>query len=224
MKGLHNLNPPRPRYTHTWDVSIVLRLLKSYSPNESLSLETLTFKLVMLVALVTGQRSQSLSLLDTREATVTQSTVSFHITQPTKTSKPGSKPHAVTLTAYPADEQLCVRSVLREYLKRTRKFRKDNPFLFISTRSPHRNVTSQTISRWLKKVLQVAGVDTSIFKAHSTRSASASAAFRQGVSTDVLMSTVGWSSEKTFARFYNKPLSSDKDTYSNAILSIVNRI
>lgn len=44
------------------------------------------------------------------------------------------------------------------------------------------SVSSSTIARWLKEVLHLAGIDTSIFKAHSYRSASTSAAFSCGIS------------------------------------------
>ena len=52
MKGIFNLHPPCPRYVQTWDVSVVLRYLKFLSPAPLLSMENLTFKLVMLMVLV----------------------------------------------------------------------------------------------------------------------------------------------------------------------------
>ena len=44
-----------------------------------------------------------------------------------------------------------------------------------------------------------AGIDTVNFMPHSTRAASASAAFRKGIPLETLMAAVGWSAECTFA-------------------------
>ena len=41
---------------------------------------------------------------------------------------------------------------------------------------PHNAVVSCTISGWLKKTLKKAGINTDLFKAHSTRSARSSKA------------------------------------------------
>ena len=41
---------------------------------------------------------------------------------------------------------------------------------------------------------------------HSTRAASTSAALRGGTDIDTILSTAGWSSARTFARFYQKPI------------------
>ena len=39
--------------------------------------------------------------------------------------------------------------------------------LLISYGKPHKPVSSEAISRWIKDELSKAGVDTSVFKAHS---------------------------------------------------------
>lgn len=64
LKGVFNLQPPVPRYKEVWNVSIVLRFLKTLSPVASLSLKNLSLKLVMLLSLLTAQRGQTLHLLD----------------------------------------------------------------------------------------------------------------------------------------------------------------
>ncbi|ESP01853.1 hypothetical protein LOTGIDRAFT_99731, partial [Lottia gigantea] len=37
LKGVFELRPSLPRYTHTWDVDIVLRYLSSLAPAEDLT-------------------------------------------------------------------------------------------------------------------------------------------------------------------------------------------
>ena len=64
------------------------------------------------------------------------------------------------------------------YIERTKDLRGDKQF-FNSFMKPHNPVTSSTIARWLKQVMESAGIDTIIFKAHSVRSASTSAAAMQ---------------------------------------------
>ena len=63
LKGVFNLRPPIPRYTHIWDVRPVLNYLRSLSPIQMLSLKQLTIKLCMLLALVSTQRCQTLHKL-----------------------------------------------------------------------------------------------------------------------------------------------------------------
>ncbi len=65
MKGTYRSTPPTPRYKTTWDVQLVLTHLSSFPPVADLRpLELLTLKTIMLVALVTAQRGQSLHMLD----------------------------------------------------------------------------------------------------------------------------------------------------------------
>ena len=80
----------------------------------------------------------------------------------------------------------------------------DSDTLLISFIKPYHKVSTDTIARWIKTVLHLAGIDTSIFKAHSTRSASTSAATKLGVPLQDIMSSAGWSSNSTFGKFYNK--------------------
>ena len=44
--------------------------------------------------------------------------------------------------------------------------------LLLSYRKPYKEIASSTASGWINKVLQLANVDTSVFKGHSTRLAS----------------------------------------------------
>ena len=83
---------------------------------------------------------------------------------------------------------------------------------------PHNAVSKDTIARWIKVTLGLAGIDGNVFKPHSTRAAATSAAKRKGVIVSDILNVAGWSNEKTFARFYNKPLHSNADVFSHAII------
>ena len=67
-------------------------------------------------------------------------------------------------------------------------------------------MTSATIARWLKTILKRAAIDTSIFTAHSFRSAVTSAAHFKGASICDIMKLADWSSPSMFNKFYKKPI------------------
>lgn len=130
----------------------------------------------------------------------------FYINKLLKTTKPGSKLLRVCFKAFPMDKQLCVLVHLQEYLHHTKGIRGNAKRLLLAHEKPHKPVSTDTISRWIKTVLQQANIDTSILKAHSTRAAATSAAHFNQISIDVVMASVGWSSGNTFAKFYKKPI------------------
>ena len=210
------MRPPVPRYSTIWDVSVVLRCLLSLSPVKLLSLKILTLKTVMLIALTTGCRGNTLNKLNIDNMVKGKSSFTFYVNM--KQSRQGYKTPLIKLSAYPINRGLCIYTVLSEYLRRTSALRLDSQ-LFLSYMKPHHKVNTSTISRWIKIVLQWSGVDISVFKSHSTRAASASKAFSQ-VPLDCILNTVGWSKSTTFAKYYNKKVCADEaSTFSNAVLA-----
>ena len=79
MKGIFNIKPSIPRYSKVWDISIVLKFLEKRSPGKCLNLLQITQKLVTLIALITGQCSQTLQVLDINHLEFAISCVKFHI-------------------------------------------------------------------------------------------------------------------------------------------------
>lgn len=118
--------------------------------------------------------------------------------------------------------EICPGKTLITYLDKTKNIRKDFPNLFISFRKPFNVVSPQTLSRWVKSTLALSGIDVTMFSAHSTRHAATSAAYRLGVSIDLIKQTAGWSgSSDMFAKFYNKSLPeclAKADSFANAIM------
>jgi integrase len=173
-------------------------------------LEAITLKLTTLLALATGQRVQTLSKIDIRNIQKTKDQIEIFIPDLIKTSGPNKPQPCLLLPRFEDKPSLCLLSNLEEYLLRTADLRPADCYaLLLTFKRPFRPATSQTISRWIKTILAKAGVDTNVFKAHSTRHASASHANRAGVDIDVIRKTVGWSNNScTFARFYNRPMES----------------
>lgn len=205
LKGVFNKLKPVPKYNNIWPVDTVLDYLSLFWPLDEISLKELTLKLVMLIALTTGQRCQTLTFLDTSEQYMqrNEECFNFALTEHLKQDKPGKVFGNLRLYEYPV-RVLCVYETLDYYLRATEKLRNSSKLL-VSYIKPYRAVTSATIGRWLKTLLGQAGIDTEIFSGHSTRCASTSKAL-MSVSVDVILATAGWNEESTFRKFYNKPV------------------
>ena len=63
-----------------------------------------------------------------------------------------------------------------------------------------------------------AGVDVTTFKPHSTRAAAASKAKNASAPMKEILDTAGWSSKRTFDRFYNKP--SQNGGFATSVLTV----
>ena len=218
FKGVFTLRPALPKYNVTWNVDVVLTYLKGQEPLESLSLLQLSRKLLMLLALLSGQRGQTLHLIDIRNVHITDNSLKVVIGDLLKTSKPGYHLGELNFSSFPHDNSLCVVRVITHFLERTSKLRNGVSNLFISTQKPHRGVSRDTISRWMKSVLCEAGIDICIFKPHSVRSASSSAAHARNIPIATILRTVGWSKDCVFRKFYNKPIVMD-ESFSKELLS-----
>ena len=59
---------------------------------------------------------------------------------------------------------------------------------------------------WLTDVMGAAGIDTSVYRAHSVRGAASSAAARAGMSTADILQCADWAAVSTFRRFYLRDL------------------
>ena len=61
--------------------------------------------------------------------------------------------------AFTPDIRLCVYHCLEEYIQRTEKLRSDDGQLFISFNKPRNKVSRETVRRWIKNVMVLAGID-----------------------------------------------------------------
>ena len=118
-----------------------------------------------------------------------------------KQSRPNYPVPPVVIPRYIPDEDICPLLCLEEYIERTKELRQDN-VLFISTIKPHNPVGAQTMSRWIKTIMEWAGIGVTLFKPHFTRHEASTAAFQASIPLDDILKKAGWSSAKTFRRFY----------------------
>ena len=92
---------------------------------------------------------------------------------------------------------------------------RDNSAPLVAVVKPHKPVSPTTVGRWIKEALKLAGIDTAIFKAHSTRSASTSKAAMAGIPTDTILKVADWSKTQTFQRYYNRSIQEEDTTIRN---------
>ena len=174
----------------TWEVNKVLNYLKSTSSTEC-SLKDLTLKLVTLMSLLSAKRGRTIHYLSLEDMVVSETSVTFVVSKPLKQSKPGSKPTVVEFVAYPDNPNICVVTTLKAYLDRTSALSGDAQQLLVSYSKSFKPVSRDTISRWVKTVLQKSGTDVNLFKPHSTRAAATSKAFLKSVLLEHILSVAG---------------------------------
>lgn len=101
---------------------MVLTYLATLHPVESLTLKQFTSKLVMLSLLLSGQRGQTIHLLDINHMFVSDDKYTFVIPNHLKQSKPGVSNPQVVLESFEGP-CICVVTMLKEYLVRTKALR-----------------------------------------------------------------------------------------------------
>ena len=209
IKGVYNMNPPSTRYTRIWDPATLLAILVEppWIPFTEMTLELLVQKLIFLILIITGQRGQFIVALDINNMEISETTAQFKVdNKDLKQGRPGYKPGLVKIQKYVDNQELCVVTLLQEYMKRTAHVREDITKVFITTTKPFRPVSRDTVSRWVKALLKAAGINTAEFGAGSTRAASSSKANKLGVPLEEIMASAGWSQVSTFSRFYKKEI------------------
>ena len=174
MKGILELKPALPKYTENWDVNIVLGYLRAAAPLRSLSLKQLTLNSTMLLCLTTGQRRHTIHKFDVNYIQEMSDRYRITICEELKQSKLGRHLAPTELLSFQSDKKLCVVEHLKEYLQRTKQLPDEHSQLLISYVKPFKPVSKDTISRWVKQVLEPAGIDINKYSAHSSRAASTS--------------------------------------------------
>nr|CAH7712335.1 unnamed protein product [Callosobruchus chinensis] len=91
--------------------------------------------------------------------------------------------------------QLCVASTLEYYLTKTSSYRSSTHRLLLKHQRPFHVATTQSISRWVKEILQRSGID-------------------------LVRKTAGWSDKSTaFNEFYNLPLATNQEEFARCIIN-----
>ena len=150
-----------------------------------------------------------------------KSSIIFHLPGLSKTQKDCNN-RSVKYCKF-SKKKLCVISCIHEYELRTEHLRpvsKHEPDpLLRSTKKPFKGLSSQTVGNWIKWVMKEAGIDISLFQAHSCRMVSTSKAAMSGISMDDIMSMADWSNTRTFNKFYFR--TNEKAGFADKVLEMV---
>lgn len=114
MKGMSRLRPATPKYSVTWDPQVVLSHLENLPLQ--LNLQQLSQKLVTLLALVTGSRLQTISLIRLANIIEDEQEIQINITDPIKTSGLNRAQPTLHLPFFPEKPMICVANTLKEYI------------------------------------------------------------------------------------------------------------
>ena len=206
LKGCFNYQPPAHKYSSMWDSDMVLDFMSRCGSNESLTLGVLSKKLETALALATLLRVSEIASI-TRESVVFNSSgVVFSLSKPRKAQKSGAL-QSISLERVD-DPLICLVECLGYYVYCTDFLRSDinQNLLLVGLQKPHREVSGSTVGRWVKDFLSMAGVDSNIFSAHSTRGAASSKAAAVGLHIDSILATANWSRSSTFSKYYHRDM------------------
>ena len=221
MKSFEKMRPTIPRYIVTWDVKKVLDLLRTWFPHRTLSMKQITLKTCMLVAITSSDRAQTLQKMRVDQCVCTAKGVEFPIFANLKTSRHLRRPRVVLCPKW-SEPSLDVEKCVTDYLTRSLTLRyktvrrgKPKPNQFFISYKTGLPVATNTISRWLREVMDLSGIDTEYFKAHSVRGASVSKAKRRGATPNQIITQGDWTNAKTFLDHY------DRDILNPAISDLI---
>ena len=207
IHGVRNLRIPTPKYPALWNAEDLLNYLAGWKVNSSSSLKDISLKLVTVLICVSVQRVHTLSLIDYRCIKFETNATYIYIFEDLKVQR--QRPcFIITLPPTQEDDRLQSTSLLLLYLEKTQQFRisstesNNNTKLFLSWRPPHQSVKTDTLARWIRCVLQSAGINVTVFGAHSVRGATSSFALRNNAPLESILRAGDWSRLSTFNKHY----------------------
>ena len=204
IKGIYNRHPPMPIYVKIWDINKVLNYIDSLPVNEELSYKQLTQKLVVLLMILGARRKQALHSVQIDNVVLDENACVLLPNKVLKHSKPGRNIEPIIYHSF-EHNKLCVVKCIKQYIKqRCKLVNTEQKALFITYGKPHKQASPDTISRWIKNMLSESGVDITVYKAHSCRSASTSKANNIGITMKEILDRGCWSNDHTSKKFYGK--------------------
>ena len=114
--------------------------------------------------------------------------------------------HCCTESYDVTESWLCPVIYIKHDIMKMHSLRSDACLLNSYTK-PHKPVTNSTVARWIRSILQNAGIDVSIFLAHSSQTASTSYSANTQLPLADILKAGGWSNARILAEHYNKPIS-----------------
>ena len=237
MRGFLRSRPIKSRSLITWDISLVLRYLKSgkLGTTGRLSPKDLTLKLVFLLALATGKRRSELHALD-KDIRLVNDEWKEVVLRPrpdflgkTHFATGGAGTFSeITLKSIDSAESytlqeksLCPVTTLRIYQRVSREYRSEGQERLIISyvRGKADDIKKQTVSNYLKLLVQQAYLasasDNSVcqdfnMSAHDLRGIATSLKASKNVTMAEILQSGVWASPNTFITHYVKKFTCDE--------------
>ena len=204
IKGVDKTTPAKAKYERFYNPKPILDLIRGWGPAEQLELSRLRKRTIMLFRLLALKRSSDIEKILTGSIQFDDTGVTWrsHLAKNVRTGQVTSEQFVAKLERQ--HESLCLSVNLKAYLAATEAVRpQDCQYLFLSE-DGSKNITAQRIATITKELLAEAGIDTTIWTAHSTRGAGATTALRKGVSVDEVMRQMDLSSLAVLHGHYNR--------------------
>ena len=212
--------PIRPVWPPPWDLEVVLRFLRSstFEPLSSLSLHSLTKKVLFLVSLAMAKRVGELQALSHVVSFSSSGACLSYVPEFVAKTESALNPIPRSFMVNSLDDfvagldeelLLCPVCALRECLKRTSSFVDCPCRLFVSPCSPSRAMSKNGISFLLREVIFESGAcseDGAAIRAHSIRGIAVSSAFFKYWSVSSVLDAASWRSNFVSTSFYFKDL------------------
>ena len=207
--------PPNTRYDDDmWEPEKIIELWRQRQTNEDLTEDKLREKAVSLYLMASHSRPSDTAKIATSTVRCSNERMQYK-QHPGKVVRAGQGRliRRDPIDAFQVEPHVCPVRAIQAYVALTQERRSEltPDELWLSTRrSSHEGdmyyatVGSQRISKIMLKVMQEAGIDTSIYKGGSSRAASSTAALEAGAAVDAVMKRGNWSSMAVFNRFYNR--------------------
>jgi integrase len=172
---------------------LISMLQKLSQENESLSLERLCMKCIILFKIVTMARSADVMAVSWKSLQCFHSKLSGCFNK-TKNYQRGYAQHFEFSRI--EDHQICIVSAWYAYIEQTRVVPRPKDRVFLNCKEPFFEIGRERIAKITLEAMKETGVDTNRFKAHSTRMSSASKAIDKGASVDAVMRCGRWRSRQ----------------------------
>ena len=192
--------------------------MDSLPPNDELTLEQLSRKTILMLKLDLMWRSSDLARVYRHKdcLSIQENCIKFR-TYKAKEQRQGLLSNWVSVYAVPQLPKLCPVVTLKAYLTRTKHLEVPEVKLTLKSTTHHTcglflarqprdgkpaSVGSQWIAKETLSALKLCGVDTSNYKAHSTRGAAASKALSNGIRKSRIMEQCKLKTVPVFIKHY----------------------
>jgi len=223
--------PIAPRYVSVFDVRIIFDFLSSRGSYVGASFEELRLRVILLLRLDLLCRSADLECVHWGAISVSSGEeqrtlrVGFCKNKVWRAGKPVYVwRHVAPFIRDEFDDwrryALSAPHVVTHYLNLAASFVPDPVQCFLLKLDGSGSLSTERIASIARDAMSEAGIDTSVFKPHSLRTAAATKAYYLGTPIRVICTRGNWASEEVFVKWYIKEMGGVEPLPSNPLLSL----